>query len=852
MGLASAMSTALTGMSAAETTIDVVGNNLANSSTVGFKASTATFATQFLATQSLGSSPTTTNGGTNPRQIGLGTMVSAISPNFNQGTISLTSNSNNMAIQGDGFFIVSGQNGGQNYTRNGVFSLNASNQLTTSTGNMLMGYGVDNNFNIQSTQLVPITIPLGSAAVAKATENIYLEGTLAPQGVNADLATAGRVIDSVALGNAAYTRPGTVTVPEISTANALSGAAIPDPGSTLTANTTYYYYVTFSDVPQTTIPHPAVTTEGRPSLVASATTDPVIPTSIQLSTAGMNAGHYGFANVYRSSTSATTGFQLIRSDTAANMTAADFVDDGLADISAAVTTPTLSQNYTYYIAYANADGSIVSRPSDAVQNVTVTDGFVHFYDFPPPPADDPNNPNPTTWTQYVIYRNYPGVSGGGSRYVEVERMPIATTFNYTDHTDDATLATRSLDPTKLLNFIGPGATGTTALVNLIYNAGGTVYTPVFSSAGTLQFTGEKPNGSKLAQKDLTILGDLTQPPSTTNPRTTVNELLEFFNDSMGIQRNTFDATIPDSLDIPRSTSGTNYYLSPGATINNGVIRIVSNNGVKNGVGISIGDMKLATPAGVSTVNMTFSRYQEGVGESVTTDSIVYDSLGTPLRLRLTMDMESSTDTATTYRWYADSSDNQEPDGSPLISVGTGTISFDGQGNFTSATNDTVAIYRSLTPAISPLVFRIDFSQITGLSPPAGSSSTVDVARQDGSGTGTLTSFIVGENGLISGVFSNGITRDLAQIRLARFSNPQGLQQLGQNLFSTGVNSGLPIQGNPGQQGIGNIVAGAVELSNTDVGKSLTDLILASTMYRGNARVITTTDELFDELLSLKR
>jgi flagellar hook protein FlgE len=151
-----------------------------------------------------------------------------------------------------------------------------------------------------------------------------------------------------------------------------------------------------------------------------------------------------------------------------------------------------------------------------------------------------------------------------------------------------------------------------------------------------------------------------------------------------------------------------------------------------------------------------------------------------------------------------------------------------------------------------LVFRIDFSQITGLSPPAGSSSTVDVARQDGSGTGTLTSFIVGENGLISGVFSNGITRDLAQIRLARFSNPQGLQQLGQNLFSTGVNSGLPIQGNPGQQGIGNIVAGAVELSNTDVGKSLTDLILASTMYRGNARVITTTDELFDELLSLKR
>ena len=127
-----------------------------------------------------------------------------------------------------------------------------------------------------------------------------------------------------------------------------------------------------------------------------------------------------------------------------------------------------------------------------------------------------------------------------------------------------------------------------------------------------------------------------------------------------------------------------------------------------------------------------------------------------------------------------------------------------------------------------------------------------MARQDGSPPGTLTSFIVGEDGLITGVFSNGISRSLAQVRLARFGNPAGLEQLGQNLFATGVNSGLPIQGNPGQEGIGKVVAGAVELSNTDIGANLTDLILASTMYRGNARVITTTEQLFDELLALKR
>ena len=73
-----------------------------------------------------------------------------------------------------------------------------------------------------------------------------------------------------------------------------------------------------------------------------------------------------------------------------------------------------------------------------------------------------------------------------------------------------------------------------------------------------------------------------------------------------------------------------------------------------------------------------------------------------------------------------------------------------------------------------------------------------------------------------------------------------------SMFAAGVNSGLAIEGNPGEQGIGDIIAGAVELSNTDVGKSLIDLILASTQYRSNTRVITSAQQLFDELLNLRR
>ena len=157
MGLASALSTALTGMNAAETQIDVLGNNLANSQTVGFKASDVVFASQFLQTLSLGAAPNADSGGANPRQTGLGVQVAAINPNFKQGTIEISSASSDLAIQGDGFFQVAGASGEKLYTRNGVFRLNSNNELVTSTGNRLLGYGIDSEFNIQTTALVPLT-----------------------------------------------------------------------------------------------------------------------------------------------------------------------------------------------------------------------------------------------------------------------------------------------------------------------------------------------------------------------------------------------------------------------------------------------------------------------------------------------------------------------------------------------------------------------------------------------------------------------------------------------------------------------------------------------------------------------
>jgi flagellar hook protein FlgE len=293
-------------------------------------------------------------------------------------------------------------------------------------------------------------------------------------------------------------------------------------------------------------------------------------------------------------------------------------------------------------------------------------------------------------------------------------------------------------------------------------------------------------------------------------------------------------------------------LSPGAVVtSNGQIRVVGNNGDDNAIEIGLSSMRITTADNqtVST-NAAFGTIQDARGQSAVSDFVAYDSLGIPINVRVTAVLQSISGTETTYRWFADSPSNDTA-GSPDvdISVGTGLVTFDGEGNLITTTNTTVSINRRDIPSADPLEFNLDFSNVSGLS---ADSSSLAATRQDGSSQGKLNSFIITEDGVIRGVFSNGITRDLGQIQLARFANPAGLAQVGQSMFAEGVNSGLPVVGDPNEKGLGKVVAGARELSNTDIGKNMIDLVLASTQYRGNSRVISTAQELLDELLNLRR
>ncbi|TFB95967.1 flagellar hook protein FlgE [Cryobacterium adonitolivorans] len=143
---------------------------------------------------------------------------------------------------------------------------------------------------------------------------------------------------------------------------------------------------------------------------------------------------------------------------------------------------------------------------------------------------------------------------------------------------------------------------------------------------------------------------------------------------------------------------------------------------------------------------------------------------------------------------------------------------------------------------------VDMSALTGL---AG-ISTAAVKSQDGSAAGSLESYSFGKDGTLVGLFSNGEQKALGRIALATFTNPGGLEKTGSNGYRATFNSGTAELGAPGSTGLGSLTGGALEMSNVDLSQEFTNLIVAQRGFQANARIITTSDEVLQELTNLKR
>ena len=259
-------------------------------------------------------------------------------------------------------------------------------------------------------------------------------------------------------------------------------------------------------------------------------------------------------------------------------------------------------------------------------------------------------------------------------------------------------------------------------------------------------------------------------------------------------------------------------------------------------------------------------------ESMTTSIVAYDTLG--MAHELTVKFQKQVPTAAgvtpavgsnTWKWTVANLDA----GTTLKADATagqafGFVSFDPSGKFQAATTSTVAgatapaTLTDLTGSRVTLNFAngqaqgqqllLDFTRMTQLQ----DGNTVSAVENDGHPTGTLTSFTVGSNGVITGAYSNGVQEALGQIALATFANPGGLNLVSQNLMSESANSGIPQVGVPGAGARGQINGGQLELSNVDLSVQFTDMIRAERGFQANSRIITTSDEMLQDLVNLKR
>lgn len=208
------------------------------------------------------------------------------------------------------------------------------------------------------------------------------------------------------------------------------------------------------------------------------------------------------------------------------------------------------------------------------------------------------------------------------------------------------------------------------------------------------------------------------------------------------------------------------------------------------------------------------------GTSLERDIQVYDATGAAHQLSLTF-------TKTAAGW--------DVAGTNGAATATGSVAFT-NGAITSGTSLTVG------------GVAVDLSGLSGFA----SLSNATISHQDGRTSGTLQSYSISADGTLVGSFSNGATEPMARVALATFANPGGLEKAGGSTYRASIDSGTAALGTAGSAGLGSLQSGSLEMSNVDLSQEFTNLIVAQRGFQANARIITTSDQVLQDLTDLKR
>jgi flagellar hook protein FlgE len=230
------------------------------------------------------------------------------------------------------------------------------------------------------------------------------------------------------------------------------------------------------------------------------------------------------------------------------------------------------------------------------------------------------------------------------------------------------------------------------------------------------------------------------------------------------------------------------------------------------------------------------------GDTVQTTMSAFDSLGRPVNFTVTFTRVATATTPPTSQWSWAATNTAGN------ATGAGTVTFNAAGQLSNSTVTTPIGQPAATGAAALSVA----PDMTGLTMVATADS-LTIANQNGLPAGTVSDiYISPDDGVISLSYTNGLSQQVGQVALARFTNPAGLLHAGDTTFQFGLNSGVPQIGAANNGGRGSIASGYLEASNVDMAQEFTNMILAQRGFQASSRVITTSDEILQELVNLRR
>jgi len=320
--------------------------------------------------------------------------------------------------------------------------------------------------------------------------------------------------------------------------------------------------------------------------------------------------------------------------------------------------------------------------------------------------------------------------------------------------------------------------------------------------------------------------------------TAVNYLVEYDDDASTGNRilNLWSETAadPETLEITMNSDGT--FQLPGTPPIGG--SPLSARATENGLGITL----LNGSTSLATINQKIASVHN-------TKLDVYDSLGNAHTLEVSWEKIDNNQ----WRWRA----WLPSEAGVTISNNTGIMEFDSDGKITTGSSGVIGLnFASL--GADDATITLDFTGesfgkdvMEGVTQ-YGSTFTTKGYYQDGYGMGVLNDFAAGKDGTITGVYSNGVNLPLYRMALALFSNPTGLTKVGSTAFAASNNSGLAQIVAAGEGGAGTIAGGTLEMANVDLSEEFVRLIVAQRGFQANARVVTTSDQVLEEVINIKR